>query len=139
MIPTETFKPEMFSELARTAHDPKAAEKAAALLNGDLDPEFIPETAKWVRDCYARPRQDALVMHAVNAVLDGHGVEPIRAEGHYVSAYYGDIIATYVNFGDTYCLTVVLDSDGEFHLTSWGDFYENWLAENPQEVDDDDL
>lgn len=136
MNATDTFKPEMFSELARTAHDPKAAEKAAALLNGDLDPEFIEATADWVRQCYHRPRHNELVMHAVNAVLDGHGVEAIRAEHAWVDSFHGDIIATYVNFGDTYCLTVVLDSEtGEFILTSWGDFYEGWLAENPEEVE----
>lgn len=119
------FTVEAFAELARTATDPMAAEKAAAILNGTLDPETVEATEDWIRQCFHRPRESELQMHALNTLFDLHGVEAIQAEGEWVDSYYGDIVATYLNTGDSYALTVVLDSDtGEFLLTSWGDYVE---------------
>jgi hypothetical protein len=121
---------EMFASLARTARDPEAAEKAAALLNGELDPESVDETAAWIRQCYHRPSDAELMMHALDVVLDTYGVEPIRVEGAWIDSYHGDIIATYLNTGDAYTETVLLESDtGEFKLISWGDWLENWELE----------
>lgn len=120
------FKPEMFEDLARTAHHPEAARVAAGLLNGDLDPESIDAVGDWISQCYHKPRHDALVMFALNHVFDCHGVEPVRLEGEWVDSYHGDIVATYINTGDTYASTIVLDSEsGEYLLTSYGDYVEN--------------
>jgi len=112
-----TFTPQMFADLARTANDPEAANKAAGLLNGEVNPETIPNTETWLRGCYHRPSRSNLVMHAINAVLDLHGVEVIERDD--------DILLTYCNAGDPYIETVILDHrTGEYRLGSWGDVVE---------------
>jgi len=123
------FTAESFAELARTAHDPLAAEKAVDIIKGTLDPESVEATEDWVRQCFHRPRESALKMHALNALFDLHGVEAIHVQGEWVDGHYGDIVATYLNTGDTYAATIVLVSGtGEFLLTSWGDFVEAYEA-----------
>jgi hypothetical protein len=119
------FTPEQFTELARTATDPLAEQKAAAILNDTLDPETVEATEDWVRQCFHKPSDTELKMHALNALFDCHGVEAIRVDGAWVDSYHHDIVAAYLNTGDTYALTVVLDSEtGEFLLTSYGDYME---------------
>ena len=124
------FNTELLTELARNANDSNAASKAAAIINGTLNPKTVPATWDWVRQCLHEPRALELKMHALNELLDCHGVEAVRIEDAYVDAYHGDIVATYLNTGDTYCQTIVLDSEsGEFLLTSWGDYVEAYEAE----------
>ncbi len=73
-------------------------------------------------------------LRQTNLLMNGHGVEAIRQEGAYVDNYHGDIIATYVNTGDAYSLTLLLDSEtGAFHLTSYGDWLEQWEQAHPRE------
>ncbi len=73
------------------------------------------------------------LMERANNMLGGSGVEAIRIEGADAGRYYGDIVATYVNFGDTYAETLVLDSASHtFFLTSWGDFVEAYEREHPR-------
>lgn len=111
------FKPEMFEDLARTAHHPEAARVAAGLLNGDLDPESIDAVGDWISQCYHKPRHDALVMCALNDVLDCHGVAALRVGGEWVGEY--------LNTGDMYCSTIVLDSkSGEYLFTTYADYVE---------------
>jgi len=114
------YTAEMFTDLSRTAHDPEAGEKAAALLNGTLDPDTVLESVLMLD-------RNERVLEALNKVLDCHGVEGITPDG---SVYP---IGAYINSGDTYSLTVVLDEDGEFHLTTWGDFLEAWEREQAEE------
>jgi len=60
----------------------------------------------------------------VNQTLNGHGVEAIRGDYH-VDNYYYDIVALYVNMGDTYNSTILYETDNDrFLLTSWGDWVE---------------
>jgi hypothetical protein len=57
--------------------------------------------------------------------INGHGVEAIRSPEEYVDAYYYDIVALYVNTGDTYNLTLLYDTDrNKFYVTTWGDWVE---------------
>jgi hypothetical protein len=71
-------------------------------------------------------KEDA-VLNEINNLIDGFGVEAVTHQLAYVDSYYHDIIATYINLGDTYEPTIVHSSEtGEFYLTSWGDFYEEW-------------
>jgi len=127
------FTVESFAELARATTDPDAAEKAVGILDDTLDPETVEATADWIRQCFHLPRPCELKMHALNALFDCHGVEAIRIEGAWVDSYHHDIVATYLNTGDTYCETIVLDADsGEFLLTSWGDYVEAYEAEHPE-------
>jgi hypothetical protein len=123
------FTAKMFESLARTATDPKAAQKVAAILNGKVDPATIPEVDYWIRQHHYRPQENVLRLHAVNALLDCYGVEPLRVEGEWVDCYHGDIVAAYINTGDPYTETVLLDLETqEFHLTSYGDWLEAWEA-----------
>lgn len=71
------------------------------------------------------------ILAAVNEVLEGYGVEGIQPEGAYVNKFYYSTIGLYVNMGDTYAPTIVYDTEAEeFHLTSWGDFLENWQEDS---------
>lgn len=83
----------------------------------------------------AGPRRRAEeVMQRANELLGGHGVEAIRVEGAYVDNYHFDIVATYVNMGDTYNGTIVHDSENNsFHLTTYGDWLEQYENEYPPE------
>jgi len=115
-----TFTADQFADLARTAHDPDAAVKAAALLNGDLDPDTVLDSVLML-DTNER------IMEALDTVLDCYGVEAITPDG----CIYP--VATYLNTGDAYTSTVVLTEDGEFLLTTWGDFLEEWEREQEEE------
>jgi len=127
------FKPEMFTDLARTARDPEAAEKVAAVLNGNLDPAAVDAVDAWLRQCFNKPSHAEMVMCAIDGLLDGCGVESLRVEGAYVDRYHGDIVASYVNFGDPYITTIVLDhATGDYHVTGWGD----WLEQYERELSD---
>lgn len=131
------FSATQFLTLARTCKDPDAASKAAAILNDTLDPEDIPAVAKWVRKCYHRPSEPELKLAALDAVLDGFGVEAVRVEGEWVSHYHGDLVASYVNQGDTYTETVVYDHEkDEFLVTSWGAWLEEWEKEHEREAEE---
>lgn len=58
------------------------------------------------------------MMTEANGILDGHGVEFIRSEDNEANAYY-------VNMGDTYEPTVLLDlGRDKVWATSWGDWLE---------------
>ena len=63
-------------------------------------------------------------MSAANTALDAHGVEAIRG----VDAddnFWQDIIAIYVNMGDSYAATVLYDvKTKKFSITSYGDYVE---------------
>jgi len=88
-------------------------------------------------------RQAQEVLEEVNRVIDAHGVEAIRIEGAYIDGYYFDIVATYVNTGDTYSATLLHESaTGRFVLTTWGDWFEanerEYLPEEEEEEEEDD-
>lgn len=66
------------------------------------------------------------ILDKCNEILDGSGIEPINGEFTYVDNYYMNIIALYVNLGDTYTTTILFNTeDYIFEIISWGDFYEN--------------
>lgn len=65
--------------------------------------------------------EDAMIL--ADRFMEAHGVEAI--EGEWVDGYYGNIVASYVNTGDTYNPTLLHESEtGRFILTSWGDWVE---------------
>lgn len=71
-------------------------------------------------DCEGKTMQD------LNDLLGGFGVEPIRNPED-----SDDIVAEYINTGDTYNTTILRDIEtGEFLLTTWGD----WLEEYENKV-----
>lgn len=78
------------------------------------------------------------VLEEVDRLVAGNGVEPIRDENAN-DRYYGDVVALYVNMGDTYETTLLYDTvEHEFHVTSWGDWYEAYEAEQEEEEPEDE-
>lgn len=76
-------------------------------------------------------------LEEVNKLIGGHGVEAIRDQNAYDN-YYGDVIATYVNMGDTYDATLLYDvRNNEFHITSWGDWYEQYEQQRDAEREEE--
>lgn len=129
-----TYTAEMFADLARTAHEENAALKMAHILNGTALPEDNERVNDRLSDRYARQSRQEKMLIAFDALFDCHGIEAIRVEGAWVDNYHGDVIASYVNTGDTYCLTLVLDHEtGELILTSYGDWLEEWEATHERE------
>jgi hypothetical protein len=122
------FTTEMFADLTDNSLN---AHLAAGILNGTYDPvEEVEAVDYWVRHCFNRPSDPELKMAALNALFECHGVEAIRVEGEWLDNYHGDIIGTYINSGDTYAPTVVLDHEsGEFLVTTYGDWLEGWERE----------
>lgn len=99
------------------------ARRLRRLMKGETDPLSYSSVGGWVAQCYNPPPEAELIMEALNAELEGEGVETIR--GRYVDSYHQDIQAAYVNMGDTYDLTILLDHETEnYLLTSWGDWVE---------------
>jgi hypothetical protein len=104
---------------------PDQANQIISLISGDLDPETFNQVQSWTRQCYNLPRDDELIMCAINELIEGHGVEAIRYDDMYIDSYHQDIVATYVNMGDTYNTTILLDSaTGDYQVTCWGDYVE---------------
>lgn len=79
------------------------------------------------------------VLEEVDRLVGGHGIEAIRDEEVHDN-YYGDVVALYVNMGDTYDTTLVYDTDTqEFQVTSWGDWYEAYEQDQgPEDGEDSD-
>lgn len=67
------------------------------------------------------------LMQDISVAVDGHGVEAIRGSARPMSRYFVDIVALYVNTGDTYNNTIVYDTVREkFIPTTMGDFVERY-------------
>ena len=97
-------------------------------LEGLID-QHVPLTGRYVRSLFHCPYNSrgwrrTVVLHAINGIVDGHGVEALehpKDRGDYSKppAY------EYINFGDTYALTLVYKSDTDnLYLASWGDIAE---------------
>lgn len=70
-----------------------------------------------------------IAMQDANALLKGHGVEAIR--GRHKNGYWQDIVALYVNMGDSYNATVLYDVEAEqFDITTYGD----WVEQHSDEL-----
>lgn len=106
------------------------AKLALKLIRGQVSPvdhsEKFPQTCEWIRSCYSTPRENEIILSALNELLRAYGVEGIENEEIYVDSYYRHFVASYLNTGDTYSTTILLDHlKNKWRLTSWGDFYES--------------
>jgi hypothetical protein len=100
---------------------PRETAKQIRAIMESISPGDLPNGKRW-RDFGSMGEQK---MQALNAILEGHGVEAIR--GNWVSHFYQDIQAAYVNMGDTYTATVLLDHEtGRFIVTDCG----TWIETN---------
>lgn len=74
-----------------------------------------------------------LALDIIDLVLGTHGVEAVQDERISNGSYYLNVGALYCNMGDTYDATVLYDVAAEsFTVTSWGDWYEAWEAEQEE-------
>ena len=70
------------------------------------------------------PNKVDKVLETVDKLTNANGIEAIRGD-HHVDNYYQDIVALYVNMGDTYDTTLLYDtSEDKFLVTSFGDWVE---------------
>lgn len=75
-------------------------------------------------DRSGKPADVDAALDLADGLMGTYGVEAIRGEG-WEDPYYGDIIALYVNTGETYEGTLLYDVEAErFYATSWGDWVE---------------
>jgi len=75
------------------------------------------------------PEEIDAVLERMNTFLKGYGVEAVRGD-YQVDRYYYDIVAVYVNMGDTYDTTILYETDtGRFYVTSLG----GWVEEKGEE------
>lgn len=119
----DRFTAEQFADFARVAHDPDCGSKVAALLNGEADPEDFEAVADNFRQYFNPMRGNDAVLYAADVLLEGYGVEHIRGED-------GHAVASYVNTGDTYATTLLLDlTEDSFLVTSYGDWVEAYEQE----------
>lgn len=94
--------------------------KVRRIIHGTLDPASVPQTQRWINQCFKRPYDIELRMHAINGIIEGHGIEAIenRDSGYLPSAEY-------VNMGDSYDATILYCYDSKtFKLISWADYVE---------------
>ena len=90
----------------------------------------VTQTQELARAIKSRTVSVDSALELANTMLGGFGIEPVREEGVTVSSYYQDIVALYVNMGDTYDATILYDTvNQEFQITSWGDWYAWWEEE----------
>lgn len=67
------------------------------------------------------------VLHLAADHMTAYGVADCSDERYFVGHYYQNIIAEYVNMGETYTPTLLFDTENQtLHVTSWGDWYEEW-------------
>lgn len=96
-----------------------AARKVRDVLTGKVEPsEASDACAAWERACYHRPPWSERAEKACDQFIGGFGVEAIRNCD-------GDIIAGYINTGDTYAATLLFNYErGTVRVTTLGDFVE---------------
>lgn len=104
-------------------------------------PNRFPRTNSWADGCHHYPSRREIKLEALDELLGTCGVEPIIDERIYIDRYHGNIVASYLNTGDTYAETLLFDNyENKWKLMSWGDFVES-LDDHPliEEDDDDDF
>lgn len=105
------------------------ANLALLIMRGRIDPlkhpHRFPHTCEWVNQCYNMPRRSEIKLSALDELLGTCGVESIESPTIFVDSYYGNKVASYLNTGDSYATTLLLNHvHSRWQLTSWGDFCE---------------
>jgi hypothetical protein len=95
----------------------------------DKDAARVVEAAQAVRDAF-KLRDVEREMAKIDKLIEGFGVEAVifrEGEGlrNFKSDPHDDMLALYVNTGDSYSPTILWDARRDtVTLTSWGDFVE---------------
>jgi hypothetical protein len=109
--------------LSNLQTDPETIEIVNGLLSGSIDPRNYSNVKNWLRQCHNEPSADELKMCAINQALQGYGIESVRTS-KWKNGYWGDILCTYVNMGDSYIPTVIHHRKHGFMVSSIGDVIE---------------
>ncbi len=80
------------------------------------DRNLFPESNRYFDRCRIAPRYSERVLHCLNEALEMHGVEVITRDGN--------VVARYLNSGDTYAPTL-MRINGRFQIASVGDYAEH--------------
>ena len=89
------------------------------------------ELARMLKNAYGDHEAIDEALEEANKVLGGFGVEAIQGNFS-VSSYYRDIVALYINRGETYETTILYETAAErFRITSWGD----WVERNQEKYE----
>lgn len=96
------------------------ANTISGILSGSIDPANFSDVEQWLSQCYNPPRRDEMKMCAFNQLLFGFGVEAIY--GDWQNGYWGDVLCTYVNMGDSYTPTIFSHRDKGFIVACCADF-----------------
>jgi hypothetical protein len=90
----------------------------------DLTLHQARELAKQMNQARGNRRGVDDVLAVIDRAINAHGVEAITGD-HYVDGFYHNIVALYVNTGDTYNTTVLYATEPErWYIGSWGDWVE---------------
>lgn len=104
----------------------KQTNEILRLINGIDSPEIYSDVVNCIEQCYHKPNEIELIMCALNQVLEGHGTEAIR--GEWLDNYHCDVIAMYVNMGDTYTNTIIRDLvKNMWIVSSYDDFVDDFV------------
>jgi hypothetical protein len=92
-------------------------------------PEIADEIISTINDVNTNnPREIDDVMDVIDNLISGYGVEVIRSN-NINNKYWIDVVATYINLGDTYKTTILYDViNNEFLCISYG----NWIENHPE-------
>lgn len=132
-----TANHKLSSLLAKTFphEDSEVLDTIAGILLKEIDPSEVEATRGWINRCFNRPCAEEVEMHALNALLDCHGVE--QQEITEVRLYDGDdangepiearaeidLCFTYLNTGEMYAPTFILYDDN-LYAADCGTFIE---------------
>lgn len=107
--------------IMRTGCDKDVAKKIRLLFEGKLNPCDVSESCnRWVNKCYHTPKMVEQVLHAIDDLLDNHGVECITRDNDTQILLY-----EYSNTGDAYSTTIVRDyRNSRWLVATWGDLVE---------------
>jgi len=90
----------------------------------DLTPAAARAFSKEMKAARGGKRAVDDVLAKFDSAINAHGIEAIQGD-HHVDGYYHNIVALYVNTGDTYNTTLLYETEREcFIVTSWGDWVE---------------
>jgi hypothetical protein len=82
-----------------------------------INQDLFRKTIRKLAYCYSEPHRLYKILHAIDELLEGHGVECIRKDG--------EVALEYINMGDTYIPTIVFNHQTwTFRCCSWGDIVE---------------
>jgi hypothetical protein len=99
---------------------PEQIETVNYILNGTIETRTFSTVREWIDACFYDPCSDELKMQAINEVLEGYGIESVRTT-KWKNGYWGDILCSYVNMGDSYIPTVIHHRKHGFMVAPIGD------------------